>query len=106
MCRCAYLVVAGLWLLSGSSLLSATRVTEMAWPGETIDTWNGLKRHKFTVDGCPAWVVEPTNALSGAQWSWCMEFPDAFTDRCAALQLLAKGFYHAHIGVGNTFGSP
>jgi pimeloyl-ACP methyl ester carboxylesterase len=79
---------------------------EMAWPGETIDSWHGFKRHKFMVDGCPAWVVEPTNALSGAQWSWCMEFPDAFTDRCAALQLLAKGFYHAHIGVGNTFGSP
>jgi pimeloyl-ACP methyl ester carboxylesterase len=35
-----------------------------------------------------------------------MEFPDAFTERCAAPQLLAKGFYHAHISVGNTFGSP
>jgi pimeloyl-ACP methyl ester carboxylesterase len=35
-----------------------------------------------------------------------MEFPDAFTDRCAAPALLAKGFHHAHIVVGNTFGSP
>ncbi len=35
-----------------------------------------------------------------------MEFPDAFTERCAAPQLLAAGFYHVHIQVGNTFGSP
>jgi pimeloyl-ACP methyl ester carboxylesterase len=35
-----------------------------------------------------------------------MEFPDAFTDRCAAPALLAQGFHHAHIVVGNTFGSP
>ena len=35
-----------------------------------------------------------------------MEFPDAFTQRCAAPALLQKGFYHAHISVGNTFGCP
>lgn len=35
-----------------------------------------------------------------------MEFPNAFTDRCAAPQLVAAGFHHAHIKVGNTFGSP
>ena len=104
--RSSYLVVGVLWLLYGSSMLGANPVAEVAWPDETIDSWHGFKRHKFTVRSCPAWVVEPTNALSGAQWSWCMEFPDAFTDRCAAPHLLAKGFYHAHITVGNTFGSP
>ena len=76
------------------------------WPNETIDTWNGFKRHKFKVDGCNAWVVEPKEALPGKPWSWCMMFPDAFTARCAAPALLAKGFYHAHIDVGNTFGCP
>ena len=35
-----------------------------------------------------------------------MEFPDAFTDRCAAPALLEKGFHHGHIVVGNTFGCP
>jgi pimeloyl-ACP methyl ester carboxylesterase len=35
-----------------------------------------------------------------------MEFPDAFADRCAAPQLLAAGFHHVHIVVGNTFGGP
>ena len=78
----------------------------LALPNETVDTWHGFKRHKFTVDGCPAWVVEPKQPLPGKVWSWCMEFPDAFTDRCAAPALLAKGFYHAHISVGNTFGCP
>ena len=73
---------------------------------EKVDTWNGYTRHTFTVDGCRAWVVEPKQALPGKPWSWCMEFPDAFTERCAAPALLAKGFHHVHIVVGNTFGCP
>ncbi|RYD31805.1 MAG: hypothetical protein EOP86_17115, partial [Verrucomicrobiaceae bacterium] len=71
-----------------------------------IDSWHGLKRHRFKVDGCEAWVVEPQKALPGKPLSWCMEFPDAFVERCAAPQLLRAGFHHAHIVVGNTFGSP
>ena len=56
--------------------------------------------------GCEAWLVEPKKALPGKPVSWCMEFPDAFVDRCAAPQLLEAGFHHAHIVVGNTFGCP
>ncbi len=78
----------------------------LTFPGEALDEWHGFVRHKFEVDGCKAWVVEPKTALPGKPWSWCMEFPDAFTDRCAAPALLAAGFHHAHIVVGNTFGSP
>src|SRR5688572_24844633 len=78
----------------------------LAWPEERIDTWQGHTRHTFTIDGCKAWVVEPRIALPGRPWSWCLEFPDAFTERCAAPQLLAAGFHHVHISVGNTFGSP
>ena len=78
----------------------------VSWVGENINTWNGFTRHTFTVDGCTAWVVEPKSPLPGRPWSWCMEFPDAFVERCAAPQLLGKGFYHAHISVGNTFGCP
>ena len=33
-------------------------------------------------------------------------FPDAFTARCAAPALVARGFHHAFLDVGNTFGSP
>jgi pimeloyl-ACP methyl ester carboxylesterase len=106
MIRLSHLPVGVLCLLSSWTMVSADPSAAVTWPGETIDSWNGFKRHKFTIDGCPAWVVEPANALPGMHWSWCMEFPDAFTERCAAPQLLAKGFYHAHITVGNTFGSP
>jgi pimeloyl-ACP methyl ester carboxylesterase len=88
------------------SLHCSRAFAELSFPRETIDEWHGFKRHKFQVDGCDAWVVEPKTALPGRPWSWCMEFPDAFTERCAAPQLLAAGFHHVHTVVGNTFGSP
>jgi len=94
-CLCAVIV-----------MLPAAEPTALTWPDERIDTWHGFTRHTFTIDGCKAWVVEPKIALPNKPWSWCLEFPDAFTDRCAAPQLLAAGFHHAHISVGNTFGSP
>lgn len=77
-----------------------------SWPGERLDTWRGYTRHVFQVDGCEAWVVEPKQPAPGKPWSWCMEFPDAFTERTGVPQLLEKGFYHLHIVVGNTFGCP
>ncbi len=78
----------------------------LSWPDEKIDTWRGYTRHLITVDGCKAWVVEPQKALPGNPWTWCMEFPDAFTDRTGVPELLEKGFFHLHIVVGNTFGCP
>ena len=78
----------------------------LSFPDETIKDWHGFKQHNFKVDGCDAWVVEPKVARPGKPWSWCMEFPNAFTERCAAPQLLTNGFYHVHIKVGNTFGCP
>lgn len=70
------------------------------------DTWHGFKREVFTVDGCTAWIVRPRVAAHGKPWTWCMEFPDAFTARTGVLQLLEHGFHHVHIKVGNTFGAP
>lgn len=93
-------------LLALAFLSVACPAAEPLWPEAKIDTWHGYTRHTFTIDGCTAWVVEPKTALPGKPWSWCLEFPDAFTERCAAPQLLAAGFHHAHIKVGNTFGSP
>ena len=76
------------------------------WPGDRVDPWHGFVRHRFAVDGATAWVVEPRQAAPGKPWSWCLEFPDAFTDRTGVLQLLEHGFHHVHLEVGNTFGSP
>jgi pimeloyl-ACP methyl ester carboxylesterase len=78
----------------------------LAFEGETVDTWQGCRRHLFQVEGVSCWVVEPRQSLPGNPWSWCMEFPDAFTDRTGVPQLLEKGFHHFYVGVGNTFGSP
>ena len=64
---------------------------DLNFPNEQIDDWHGFKRHKFQAAGCVAWVVEPKAALPGNPWSWCMEFPDAFTDRCAALRTTNGG---------------
>jgi dienelactone hydrolase len=74
--------------------------------GVVTDTWRGFKRHLFTVDGCSAWIVEPRVAAPGRPWTWCMEFPDAFTERTGVPQLLERGFHHVYIKVGNSFGSP
>ena len=79
---------------------------DLAFPDATLDEWHGFRRHRFTFQGRPAWVVEPATPLPGNPWSWCMIFPDAFTTRCAAPQLLAAGFHHAFLDVGNTFGCP
>jgi pimeloyl-ACP methyl ester carboxylesterase len=93
--------------LVGKALAEETKPASLlGWPDCTVDDWHGYQRYNFTVAGCPAWVVEPRKALPGNPWSWCLEFPDAFTDRCATPQLLAAGYFSAHIVVGNTFGCP
>jgi pimeloyl-ACP methyl ester carboxylesterase len=61
---------------------------------------------RFAVEGCTAWVVEPKAHAPGKPWTWCMEFPDAFTERTGVPALLDRGFHHLHLEVGNTFGSP
>jgi hypothetical protein len=91
-------------MLIQSTILAADQ--KLSWPDEKIDEWRGFTRHVFKVDGSTAWVVEPKQAAPGNPWTWCMEFPDAFTDRTGVPRLLAKGFFHLHIQVGNTFGCP
>lgn len=72
----------------------------------TADQWNGFERFNFRIADCDAWIVKPKGPAPGNKWMWCMEFPDAFTPRCGALQLLEKGYYIGHIIVGNTYGCP
>jgi dienelactone hydrolase len=85
---------------------AAPAVAAGAPAGVVTDTWRGYTRHHFTVDGLTAWIVEPRVAAPGRPWTWCMEFPDAFTERTGVPQLLERGFHHVYIKVGNTFGSP
>jgi pimeloyl-ACP methyl ester carboxylesterase len=85
---------------------AAAGSVDLDFPGATVDGWHGHARRRFQFEGAEAWVVVPETPLSGNPWSWCLMFPDAFTERCAAPALLARGFHHAFLDVGNTFGSP
>jgi len=102
----AFAVVLACLVPSATHAADAVAAANIAFPDETIDQWHGHVRHRFMFDGRPAWVVEPAEPLPSNPWSWCMMFPDAFTERCAAPQLLAAGFHHAYLDVGNTFGCP
>lgn len=104
--RAAVVLVACTGLFVGEAGTSLAAAPDLAFADETLDQWHGFRRHRFTFQGRSAWVVEPAAPVPGNPWSWCMIFPDAFTQRCAAPQLLARGFHHAFLDVGNTFGSP
>lgn len=97
---------AGRWLWLPLACSAGGQAVGLSFPHETVDSWRGYRRHRFAVDGCRAWVVAPDEALAGRPWTWCMEFPDAFTERTGVPQLLARGFHHLHLEVGNTFGCP
>ena len=99
-CAMSYFV----WMPQADSLHAADVQVEFA--NEKLDTWHGFKRHLFEFEGRGAWVVEPKTPRGDGAFSWCMMFPDAFTQRCAAPALLERGFYHVYLDVGNTFGAP
>jgi pimeloyl-ACP methyl ester carboxylesterase len=73
---------------------------------ESSDRWHGFHRDFFTVAGRTCWLVKPKRSLPGKPWTWCMMFPDAFTERTGVPLLLARGYYHLFMDVGNTFGCP
>lgn len=91
---------------SGVKKMEAVNYSKL--PGEVkIDQWQGHRRYNFIVNGCEAWVVAPDDkAAEGNPWVWCMEFPGAFYARCAAPELIAKGYHHCFVKVGNTFACP
>ncbi len=73
------------------------------WP---VDSWYGFRRHHFSVDGCPAWIVEPDFPVPDNRWSWCTQWAEAFVQRVGTTALLSHGFYHAHVDVYAHRGSP
>lgn len=93
-------------LLASWASCSVAQEVNLDFPEQTLDQWHGFTRHKFQFEGREAWVVEPNQSRPDRLFSWCMIFPDAFTERCAAPQLLTEGFHHVFCDVGNTFGAP
>lgn len=99
-------IVAATAALVAHAMADAPAARPGSWPEAQVDAWRGFRRIRFAVEGCTAWVVEPKEPAPGKPWTWCMEFPDAFTERTGVPALLDKGFHHLHLEVGNTFGSP
>jgi lysophospholipase L1-like esterase len=73
------------------------------FPGK-ISQWEGFERYDFAVNGKPAIVVVPKQALPGKPWAWRGEFFGAFPN--ADIALLGRGFHLAYLGVPDLFGSP
>lgn len=99
---------AGLRACAGLILMTACAMADgpkLDFPGGKTDTWQGCRRHVFTVAGKTAWVVEPAKPAPGGLWTWVTEFPDAFTARTGVPALLKDhGIYHAHVSDFNRLG--
>ena len=67
-------------------------------------TYHDYVRHDFKVDGLEAVLVEPKTPANHKPWIWRLEFFDHRPE--LDLALLARGYYLAHVEVGNTFGCP
>ncbi|MCQ2396521.1 MAG: alpha/beta hydrolase [Lentisphaeria bacterium] len=74
----------------------STVIIPQDWP---VDEWYGFKRHHFVVDGCNAWIVEPTCPAPDGRWTWTTQWAEAFVPRVGTVALLEHGFYHAHVDV-------
>jgi pimeloyl-ACP methyl ester carboxylesterase len=97
----------GLFPLCGySQEAGSAELLQLNLESRKTDSWHGFRRHKFLFEGCEAWVVEPKEPRGDRAFTWCMMFPDAFTERCAVPAMLERGFYHVFLDVGNSFGSP
>lgn len=83
-----------------------TEMTKIKYPAGSTEKWFGGIKHKFQFEGHDAFIVEPENPAESLPWSWCLEWPDAFVERCAAPELLAKGFHHVHVNIFGTWASP
>lgn len=68
--------------------------------------WHGFRRYDFEFMDHKAFIVEPFDPSPAKKWAWCMEWPEAFVERCGILELLKRGYYHVHINIFGTWASP
>ncbi len=73
------------------------------FPGQRSE-WQGFDRYDFEFAGKPAIVVVPREPRPGRPWAWRGEFFGAFAN--ADVELVARGFHLAYLGVPDLFGSP
>lgn len=66
--------------------------------------FHGYRRSDFQVAGVPAVLIAPRKPDPARRWVWCMEFLGSFPT--FDLAMLERGWWIAHLQVGNTFGCP
>lgn len=71
---------------------------------DCVGEYCSFELHDLAVDNCPCKIVAPRAPLPFRPWVWKAEFFTAFPK--FELAMLEKGFYLAHMSVGNTFGCP
>lgn len=67
------------------------------------DNWLGAIRHRFTLNGYEAEVIEPPDPDPAKRWFWLPEWPDSYPERNGVKDLLALGYYMLHINVFGLF---
>jgi len=70
----------------------------------TVVGLSGAPVEKFTIDGFAVTLKVPDKAAEGKPWLWVGEFGGHL--KSLEDGLVAKGWYVAHVGVSNQFGSP
>ncbi|MCK0156470.1 GDSL-type esterase/lipase family protein [Cellulophaga sp. F20128] len=78
-------------------------LVEQNFPGKKSD-WKGFTKYTFEFNKTNAFVIEPTNALSGKPWVWRARFPGWHTEMDSIL--LSEGYHIAYLNTDDQFGSP
>lgn len=75
------------------------------YPESTVASVSrGFNRYEFKLGENKVIIVHPKTEAPGKRWVWKAEFFDAFP--AFDQEMLARGWFVAHISVGNTFGCP
>ena len=77
---------------------------ETKYPFEiSVDKWMGGTRHKVSLAGTTAWIIEPPCFTEEKRWFWLPEWPTAFPQRNGVKELIQMGFYMVHIEIFGKF---
>ena len=75
------------------------------YPASTVASISrGFNRYEFKLGENKVIIVHPKTEAVGKRWVWKAEFFDAFP--AFDQEMLERGWFVAHIAVGNTFGCP
>jgi len=88
-----------------AKVTEAATASSFGYPDSTkVSQWQGFTLFEFKLGENAVKVAHPQKAVKGKRWVWKAEFFGAFP--AFDKEMLERGWYVAHISVGNTFGCP